>query len=56
MQICAHLVAFSNLIGLNLFDKRYYKEIAQQFELSNKRGPKRKTIRRKLAEKALFRD
>ena len=54
--VCAHLVAYSNLNGLNLFDKRYSKEKAQKFESLNKRGPKRKTGRPKLAEKALVRE
>ena len=37
-------------------DKRYSKEKAQKFESLNKRGPKKKTGRRKLAEKALIRE
>ena len=28
--VCAHLIAYSNLNGLNLFDKRYSKEKAQE--------------------------
>ena len=33
--VCAHLIAYSNVNGLNLFDKRYSKEKAQKCDLLN---------------------
>ena len=53
--VCAHLVAYSSLNGLNLFDKRYYKEQARKFKPLTKRGRKR-VGRPKNAENALIRD
>ena len=44
--VCAHIVAYTNLNGLNLFDKRSSKEKAKKIETLNKRGPKRKTGRK----------
>jgi hypothetical protein len=53
--VCAHLVAYSSLNYLNLFDKRYYKEKPKKFKPLTKRGRK-KAGRPKKAEAALVRD
>ena len=53
--VCAHLVAYSSLNDLNLFDKRYYKEKPKKFKSLTKRGRK-KGGRPKHAEPALVRE
>ena len=50
--VCKHLVAYSNLYGLKLFDEKYFKldkPSDKKFVTKNKKGPK--TGRRKLAGK-----
>ena len=54
--VCAHLVAYSNINGLDLFDKRCTKkDKPKKSEALNKRGRK-KGGRRTLAENALVRE